>query len=406
MNIIDELTWRGLIMGLTQRDIGDIMKTEQTIYVGFDPTSPSLHVGSLVPLSAMRLLSRHGHKVIAVLGGATGMIGDPSGKSAERTLQSMETIEANKAAISAQIQSILPNAQIVDNLDWFKDISWLDMLRDTGKHFSVNAMMAMDSVKTRIEREGEGISFTEFAYSLMQARDFLELFEKHGCQFQMGASDQWGNICAGIDLVRRRTGKTVHGITLPLLLDARGNKFGKSEGNALTLDASAFKMYQWFLNVDDRDVFRFLKFFTTMTEKEIDSLTVGSAREPQRRLAREVTTWLHGEEATERAIRASTVLYGHNLDGWTASELREIFEYVQSVKMTIDDGISVVELLTQVWFGMSKSEGRRQIEQGGVSVNGKLITDVNAVLSPNELIGGKLLVVKRGKKNIALAEVK
>ena len=330
MNILDELKWRGLIADCT--DAAELEKkiaAATTLYCGFDPTADSLHVGNLVPLLALRRFQKLGHHPIAVAGGATGSIGDPSGKTAERQLLTKEILDHNIASVKTQLTKLLDfeteqnPARLVDNAAWTKDISFLDFLRDVGKHFSVNQMVAKESVRARMEDREVGISYTEFSYMLLQAFDFMVLCRDHNCELQIGGSDQWGNITAGIELTRKKLGKTVYGLTLPLITNADGTKFGKTEAGAIWLDpkkTSVYKFYQFWINTDDRDVVRYLKFFTLQRSKEeIDALAQKhqkrpEAREAHRALAAEMTLLIHGEDALHRAQIASAVLFGEGGD--------------------------------------------------------------------------------------------
>jgi tyrosyl-tRNA synthetase len=365
MSFVEELTWRGLVHQSTDPELAAKMRAEPfTLYIGFDPTADSLHVGSLLPLLTMLRAQRAGHKPIALVGGATGMVGDPSGKSEERKLLPIEELRHNVGAVGAQIGRLVPDAVMVDNYDWFNGYGYLDFLRDIGKHFSVNMMMAKDSVRARLEDREQGISYTEFSYMLIQAYDFLSLHDRHGCRLQLGGSDQWGNITAGIDLVRRLRGKEVFGLTMPLVTNASGQKFGKSEKGNVWLDANRtppYDFYQFFFRVDDRDVGRFLRYFTFLDEAAVVALekSVQAApekREAQRVLAREVTKLVHGEAAVALA----------------ETEL-------PSTAMALPKPL--VDVLVECGLCKSKSDARRQIEQGGVYVDGARIDDVNYVLA-------------------------
>jgi len=376
MSFVEELTWRGLVHQSTDPELADKMRAEPfTLYIGFDPTADSLHVGSLLPLLTMMRAQRAGHKPIALVGGATGMIGDPSGKTEERKLMPLEVLRHNVGAVGAQIRRFVPDAVMVDNYDWFNGYGYLDFLRDIGKHFSVNMMLAKESVRARLEDREHGISYTEFSYMLIQAYDFLSLHDRHGCRLQLGGSDQWGNITAGIDLVRRLRGKEVYGMTMPLVTNASGQKFGKSEKGNVWLDGgrtSPYDFYQFFFRVDDRDVGRFLRYFTFLDEAAIVALekTMAEApekREAQRTLAREVTKLVHGEAAVAQA----------------ETEL-------PSTAMALPKPL--VDVLVECGLCKSKSDARRQIEQGGVYVDGARIDDVNYALQ----VGATL---QRGKRD-------
>ncbi len=376
MSFVEELTWRGLVHQSTDPELAAKLRAEPfTLYIGFDPTADSLHVGSLLPLLTLLRAQRAGHKPIALVGGATGMVGDPSGKSEERKLLPIEELRHNVGALGAQIGRFVPDAVMVDNYDWFNGYGYLDFLRDVGKHFSVNMMLAKDSVRARLEDREQGISYTEFSYMLIQAYDFLSLYDRHDCKLQIGGSDQWGNITAGIDLVRRLRGKEVFGLTMPLVTNASGQKFGKSEKGNVWLDANRtppYDFYQFFFRVDDRDVGRFLRYFTFLDEAAIVALeksvqVAPEKREAQRVLAREVTKLVHGEAAVAQA----------------ETEL-------PSTAMALPKPL--VDVLVECGLCKSKSDARRQIEQGGVYVDGARIDDVAYVLQK----GGTL---QRGKRD-------
>jgi tyrosyl-tRNA synthetase len=376
MSFVEELTWRGLVHQSTDPELAAKMRAEPfTLYIGFDPTADSLHVGSLLPLLTLVRAQRAGHNPVGLVGGATGMIGDPSGKTEERKLISLEDLRHNVGALGMQIARLAPGALMVDNYDWFHGYGYLDFLRDIGKHFSVNMMLAKESVRARLEDREHGISYTEFSYMLIQAYDFLSLYDRHGCTLQIGGSDQWGNITAGIDLVRRLRAKEVYGLTMPLVTNSSGQKFGKSEKGNIWLDANRtapYDFYQFFFRVDDRDVGRFLRYFTFLDEKTILALEEQVARAPEKReaqrmLAREVTKYVHGEAALAQA----------------ESEL-------PSTAMALPKPL--VDVLVECGLCKSKSDARRQIEQGGVYVDGARVDDVAYVLS-----GGATL--QRGKRD-------
>lgn len=365
MSFVEELTWRGLVQQSTDPELAAKMRAEPfTLYIGFDPTADSLHVGSLLPLLTLMRAQRAGHKPIALVGGATGMVGDPSGKTEERKLLSLDELRHNVGALGLQISRLAAGATMVDNYEWFQGYGYLDFLRDVGKHFSVNMMLAKESVRARLEDREHGISYTEFSYMLIQAYDFLSLYDHYGCRLQVGGSDQWGNITAGIDLVRRLRAKEVYGLTMPLVTNSSGQKFGKSEKGNVWLDAARtppYDFYQFFFRVDDRDVGRFLRYFTFLDEPAILALeeqvrTAPEKREAQRTLAREVTRMVHGEAAVAQA----------------ESEL-------PSTAMALPKPL--VEVLVECGLCKSKSDARRQIEQGGVYVDGQRIDDVAYMLT-------------------------
>ncbi len=421
-DIIEELRWRGLIHSITE-GAEDVLKAGPvTAYIGFDPTADSLHVGSLLPIMVLVHLQRHGHTPIALVGGGTGMIGDPSGKSKERNLLDTETLERNKAGIHAQLESFLDfvgenPAIMVDNYDWLGELNLIAFLRDVAKHFTVNYMMAKDSVKSRLGSE-EGISYTEFTYMLLQAYDFFELHERHGCTFQFGGSDQWGNITAGGELIRRMTenGKA-HGVTVPLVTSSSGVKFGKTESGTVWLDparTSPYRFYQFWINTPDDDVIRYLKFFTLLGPDVIAELETAMAENPgaraaQKRLAEEVTRSVHGEDALQAAIKATDVLFGGSLEGLSADDLMDIFSEVPSSTVSAGtlrgDGMPLVDIVIDAGFESSKKRARDLIGGGGVNVNNEKIEDIDAVLTLDHAIDGQVLVLRKGKKTYHIVRV-
>ena len=422
MSILDELKWRGLIADCT--DAAELEKkiaAPVTLYCGFDPTADSLHVGNLVPLLALRRFQQLGHHPIAVAGGATGSIGDPSGKTAERQLLTKEILDHNIASVKTQLTKLLDfesmenPARLVDNASWTKDVSFLDFLRDIGKHFSVNQMVAKESVRARMEDREVGISFTEFSYMLLQAFDFMVLAREHNCELQIGGSDQWGNITAGIELTRKKLGKTVYGLTLPLITNADGSKFGKTEAGAIWLDpkkTSVYKFYQFWINTADADVIRYLKLFTFQrSAEEIDALAVKhqknpEAREAHRALASEMTYLIHGEDALHRAQIASAVLFGAGGDILTSTV--NFFDDIDGEVPTKEieqsklegDGFPLIELLVHAGLSPSKGQARKDIEGGGVNVNNVRETDWHRAVTTKDLIHGHVLL-RKGKKNYA-----
>ena len=415
MNLFDEFKWRGMVYDATE-GLADLFANERvTAYIGFDPTASSLHVGSLMTLMALARLQRFGHFPIAVVGGGTGTIGDPSGKSLERTLLSLDEIEENVAGIREQLSRFLDfdspvnPARIANNADWLAGIDLLGFLRDTGKFFTVNYMLQKESVHRRLESE-DGISYTEFSYLLLQARDFLELFDRYGCTLQMGGSDQWGNITAGIDLVRKLRGKKAHGLVWPLMTAASGAKFGKTEAGTIWLDAArtpAFKFYQFWLNTEDRDVIPYLKSFTFLERASIDALesvttSAPAEREAQRVLARELTALVHGRDRVARAEHASALLFGEDIATLDADDVLAVFDDVPSTELPAEelagDGIGVVDLVARVRLAASKSEARRLVESGGVYVNNRRMPDPRARLTRDHAISGRLFVLRKGQK--------
>jgi tyrosyl-tRNA synthetase len=418
----DELTWRGLIYGNTESVPEMLASGPVTIYNGFDATADSLHVGHMVPLMALARLQRFGHIPIAVAGGGTSMIGDPSGKTAERQLLPRETIEANIATIKQQLAHFLDfetksnPANLVNNADWLLSLNLVDFLRDIGKHFTVNYMISKDSVKMRLDRE-DGISFTEFSYMLLQSYDFLHLFDHFNCALQTGGSDQWGNITAGVELIRRMRGKPAGALVYPLITKADGTKFGKTESGSVWLSAertSPYRFYQFWLNADDRDVVNYLKFFTWLKEADINELAASVAKRPeqreaQRRLAQEMTRMLHDETALQKAEQASQVLFGGEITGLSATEVADIFADVPSGEIPITrlqgDGLPVADLLVECQIVPSKGEARRAIEAGGIYINNRRVSDTSIKSTLADAIDSRFIVLRRGRKNYCLVRI-
>lgn len=421
-SIFEEFQWRGLVYDFTEGLPEVLAKEKVTAYIGFDPTSNSLQVGNLLALMGLARLQRFGHTPIAVAGGGTGMVGDPSGKSSERQLLSREQVEANVECIKGQLARFLDfearsnPARIVNNADWLCSISLMDFLRDVGKHFTVNYMITKDSVKTRLERE-EGISYTEFSYMLLQAYDFLQLFDRYGCTLQAGGSDQWGNITAGVELIRRMRGQRAYGLVYPLVTNAEGAKLGKTAEGTVWLDAartSPYRFYQFWLNQEDADVVNLLKYFTWLTQEEIAALAVEVAERPeqraaQRTLAREVTRLVHGETALARAEQASQVLFGGTLEGLSATDIQEIFADVPSAelpRMALEGpGLSLVDLLVRAGVTPSKSEARRLIGSGGIYLNNLPVSEESRLVRLADALEGQFLVLRRGKKSYHLVRL-
>ena len=414
MDVYGEFEWRGLIHGATEG-----AREAITGYIGFDPTAPSLHVGSLLVVMVLAHLQRAGHSPIGLVGGGTGLIGDPSGKTAERQLLTPERVEENVEGIRKQLARFLDfentknPARLVNNADWLTKLGAIEFMRDVGKHFTVNAMLAKESVKRRIESE-DGISYTEFSYSLLQAYDFLVLHDKYGCTLQMGGSDQWGNITAGMDLIRRVRGGKAHGIVMPLVTTAAGTKFGKTEAGAVWLDPSLtkpYEFYQFWLNVDDRDAGRYLKYFTFFESGQIGELESASAREPERRhaqraLAREVTRLVHGDEAVRDAESSAEKLFKGDLRDMTEAQLLEVFGSVPSTETTHkSDGWAITDFLASHSIVASKSEATRLIRGGGLTVNGERVSDEKVRLRPEDAIHGRYFVIRKGKKDNFLVRV-
>ena len=419
MDLFSELEWRGLVYDATEGVREALAREKVTGYIGFDPTAASLHVGSLLMMMALAHMQRHGHSPVAVVGGGTGLIGDPSGKSAERQLMSFEQVETNVAGIRGQLSRFLDfdskvaPARLVNNADWLTKLSAVDFMRDVGKHFTINAMLAKESVKRRIESE-DGITYTEFSYSLLQAYDFLELYDRLGCTLQMGGSDQWGNITAGMDLIRRLRGGKAHGLVMPLITTSSGVKFGKTESGTIWLDpvlTSPYQFYQFWLNAEDQDAVRYLRFFTFFGQEEIVALEDAGRREPdkrhsQRALAREVTRLVHGETAAAEAELAATALFADRLASLNAAQIELMLGGVPSatVMMSIG-GWPVTELLTKAGVTKSKSEAQRLIKGGGISLNDRRITDEKEQITVEQAIEGRLFVVRKGKRDYFLIRI-
>ena len=420
-DFFEDLQWRGLVYQTTSEQTGAWLKAgRRTLYAGFDPTADSLHVGSLLPLLMLRRFQRAGHRPIAVVGGATGMIGDPSGKSDERQLLSPEALSANVAGIERQMQHFLDfganGAVLVNNADWLGQMSYIEFLRDVGKNFPVNVMMAKDSIKNRLEREDSGISYTEFSYMLLQAYDFVHLFRTQGCELQIGGSDQWGNITAGIDLARRMDSVHLHGMTSPLLLKSDGSKMGKTESGAIWLDpkrTSPYAFYQYWINVADDDAGKCLRFLTEYSREQIEELDRQRAENPsgrdsQRELARHLTQLVHGDAGLGKAESATAIFFGGEIENLSDADLLQIFADVpnQQVSRSLLDGtgLSLVDAIALSTLAKSKSDARRTIEQGGAYVNNRRQDSVDARLTPRDLVGESMIVLRSGKKKYALLQ--
>ena len=426
MDFIEELTWRGMIHTVMPGTEEQLKKEMTTAYLGIDPTADSLHIGHLVGVMMLKHFQRAGHKPIALVGGATGMIGDPSMKSQERKLLDEETLRHNQEAIKKQLAKFLdfdsdaPNAaELVNNYDWMKNFSFLDFIRDVGKHITVNYMMAKDSVKKRLSGESQqGMSFTEFSYQLVQGYDFLTLYKDKNCRLQLGGSDQWGNITTGTELIRRTVGGEAYALTCPLITKADGGKFGKTESGNVWLDArytSPYKFYQFWLNVSDADAEKYIKIFTELTREEIQALVDEQAQDPglrplQKRLAKEITTMVHSAEEYEAAVEASQILFSNKasetLRKIDESTLLAVFEGVPTFeveKADIEAGVKIADLLVEkANVFPSKGELRKLAQQGGVSINKEKIADVYADASVDMLLNDKYILVQKGKKNYFL----
>jgi tyrosyl-tRNA synthetase len=415
MSFLEEMQWRGLVSDATA-DFGAAVQQESLIgYTGFDPSAASLHVGSLLPLMCLARLQRAGHRPIALVGGGTGMIGDPSGKTAERQLLTPDDVDRNVAGLRSQIERFIDlsassGALLIDNGEWLRSANLIAFLRDVGKHFSVSAMLAKDSVKRRLESE-TGISYTEFSYQLLQAYDFQVLHERFGCNLQMGGSDQWGNITAGIDLVRRTRGGKVHGLVFPLLLNAQGTKFGKTESGTVWLDAertSPYRFYQFWLGSDDRDVVRLLKLFTWLDHGSIAGLEAELARAPEKReaqrtLARELTRMVHGDAALARAEHVSALFFSGDLAELSGQEVLDVVGDAPASDLAAarleGDGIALADLLVESGVAKSKGEARRAIEGGGIYVRGERAVDPARKITRRDAIDGKLILLRKGRKD-------
>ena len=414
MNLYDEFQWRGMLHEATP-DLQKILSEEKlTAYIGFDPSAASLHVGSLLPVMGLARLQRFGHTPIAIAGGGTGLIGDPSGKTKERQLLTTAQVEENLAGIKEQLGRFLDfeatsnPARIINNADWLAPISMMDFLRDVGKYFTVNNLLGKEAISRRLESD-DGISFTEFSYPLLQAYDYLVLHDRYECTLQMGGSDQWGNILAGIDLIRRLRGARAHGLVFPLVTTAAGVKFGKTEAGAVWLDpklTSPYRFYQFWLNTDDRDALAYLKFFTWLSQDEIAELADRVQSEPEKRraqkeLARLVTGLVHGETELEKAMRASQVLFGKEISGLGAQEILDIFADVPSTELEESklEGFTVTDALVVSALAPSKGEARRLVQGGGVCVNNRRVSDPRQAISDSDLIEGQVLVLRKGAKN-------
>ncbi len=452
MSILEELKWRGLLADCTDAaELAKRVAAPVTLYCGFDPTADSLHVGNLVPLLALRRFQLLGHHPIAVAGGATGMVGDPSGKTQERQLLTEEILDHNIASVKVQLAKLLDfetkqnPARLVDNASWTANVSFLDFLRDIGKHFSVNQMVAKESVRARMEDREVGISYTEFSYMLLQAFDFMVLCRDHNCELQIGGSDQWGNITAGIDLIRKKLGKTAYGLTLPLITNADGTKFGKTEAGAIWLDpkkTSVYKFYQFWINTDDRDVIRYLKYFTFLSAEQIAEAEAKhaknpDAREAQKALAMEVTSLIRGRNVAETIHKVSKLLFGvvrQGIHGDTEREnsqesiiglfkasrtvdrplaeavLDAISEELPNVNIDLvklkGAGHSLLELLVHSGLCQSKGQARKDIEGGGIYVNNDRETNIQRVVTTADLLNDRLLLLRKGKKNYVVVTAK
>lgn len=423
MNFIEELSWRGLVQDIIPGTSEQLEKECTTGYIGFDPTSDSLHIGSLVPIILLMHLQKAGHKPIALVGGATGMVGDPSGKSEERNMLSIEQININLEGQKKQLSKFLDfdhqkanGAVLVNNYDWFKDISFLDFIRDVGKYITVNYMLSKDSVQKRLET---GMSFTEFSYQLVQGYDFFYLNKHMGVKLQMGGSDQWGNIVTGTELIRKKEGGEAYAFTAPLLKKADGGKFGKTESGNIWLDpskTSPYRFYQFWLNVSDADAENYIKVFTFISPEEIDALIEEHKKDAgqrilQKRLSKEVTIMVHSVEEYENAVKASQILFSGSTEQFQAlseSQLLDIMDGVKTFttpKVAIEEGVNIINLLSETGIFPSKGEARKMVTNGGVSINKSKIPDTEFMVNASHLLNGKYMLVQKGKKDYHLVIV-
>ncbi len=420
-NVLHTLKARYLFEDMTSPELERALDKPVTVYAGFDPTAESLQAGNFVTIMALAHLQRQGHRVIALVGGATGLIGDPSGKSKERNLLTIETVQRNLDGIRENLSRFLDfdpasenPAVMVNNYDWFKEITFIDILRDVGRYFRMTQMLSKESVKKRLDSD-DGMSFTEFCYQILQGYDFYYLYREYGCRLQIGGSDQWGNITAGTDLVRKICGEEVYGMTFPLVCDSNGNKFGKSEGNAVYLDAgktSYYDFYQFFLRTLDSDVIRYLKIFTFLPEERIADLAQCVEKEPEKReaqcvLAEELTRCVHGERGLGVARKATEVLFGGSVEGLGADDLETIFADVPSATLGRAEALGrpAFEVIAAAGMTASKGEARRLVQQGGLSVNNVRIDDLERAITQADLIENRLAVLRSGKKKFFLLKV-
>ena len=414
-DFFEELKSRGLVHQTTDESalIKQLNEESVKLYIGFDPTADSLHIGHLLPILMLRRFQQRGHVPIALVGGGTGMIGDPSFKDQERQLNTLDTVKEWSQSIKNQLSRFIDfedqtnPAILANNYDWLGELKLIDFLRDVGKNFTINYMMSKESVKRRIET---GISYTEFAYQLLQAYDFLNLYDEHGCLLQLGGSDQWGNITSGIELLRREREVQGFGLTMPLITKADGTKFGKTEGNAVWLDAdktTPYEFYQFWINTDDRDAVKFLKYFTFLSLEEIaaiekEFLAAPETRVAQKALAKEVTTLVHGAKAYEQAVHISESLFNGDIKGLSADEIAQGFKGVPTYQVSNDDELNIVELLTTSKIEASKRQAREDIQNGAIYVNGERQQELNYVINEEDRIGGKYVVIRHGKKKYFL----
>ncbi|ATN03897.1 MULTISPECIES: tyrosine--tRNA ligase [Bacillati] len=416
MNIIDELQWRDAINQQTNEEgLRELVENNSiSLYCGVDPTGGSMHIGHLIPFMMMKRFQLAGHKPFILIGGATGTIGDPSGRTSERMLQTLETVQENVEGLSSQMKKLFgkdANVTIVNNYDWLSSLTLLDFLRSYGKDFNINTMLAKDIVASRLDK---GISFTEFAYQILQSIDFLHLFKNHNVQLQIGGADQWGNITSGLDLIRKKEGNDakVFGLTIPLMLKADGTKFGKTAGGAIWLDpkrTSPYEFYQFWLNQDDRDVIKYLKFFTFLDKEEIDFLEEKVKNEPekreaQKRLAEEVTKFVHDEAALQEAQKITQALFSGNVKDLTVKEIEQGLQNMPSFNTT-NKTKNIVDWLVEINCEPSKRQAREDVINGAININGEKVTDINFLVNPNSAFEGKYMIIRKGKRNYFLVKV-
>ncbi|WP_428911302.1 tyrosine--tRNA ligase [Niallia sp. Krafla_26] len=416
MTLLEDLQWRGIIYQQTDEEgIKETLEKEKiSLYCGVDPTADSMHIGHLLPFLTLRRFQQHGHRPIVLVGGATGMIGDPSGKSEERKLQTTETIQHNAQCLQNQMRKIFEfdgeqGAKMVNNYDWAGSMDIVTFLRDYGKHVGVNYMLAKDTIANRLET---GISFTEFTYTILQAMDFLHLYEKYDCKMQIGGSDQWGNITTGLELIRKMApeGSKAFGLTIPLVTKADGTKFGKTESGAVWLDpekTSPYEFYQFWINTADADVIKYLKFFTFLSKEEIEALEESVKTEPhlrkaQKALAEEMTRLIHGQESLDQAIKITEALFKGNIQDLSAAEIKQGFKDVPSYEHTTGEKIGIVDLLIAAGIVSSKRQAREDVTNGAISINGERITETDYVIAEKDRIEGQFTVIRRGKKKYFL----
>jgi tyrosyl-tRNA synthetase len=413
VDLWEDLAWRGLIADSTKpHELREhLLAGPRTAYVGFDPTADSLHVGSLLPLLALRRVQRAGHKPIVLIGGGTGLIGDPSGKAGERQLNPQDQVAAWADRLKEQVSVFLDfdHAVLADNYEWLSKLQLIPFLRDIGKHFPLGAMIAKESVRSRMTSSDEGISFTEFSYQVLQAYDFMALHERHGCTVQLGGTDQWGNITAGVELVRRVRGASVYGMTLPLVIKSDGTKFGKTEDGTIWLDASKtspYEMYQFWLNTADDDVAKYLKYFTFLDSVEVESLEIATRAAPERReaqrvLAREVTALVHGTSVVNEADAISRALFSGDLGSLTERQLDQVCRATRAITLAKGEieGLGVVDFLGRIGVATSRREARELLSSGAISINGRRVTSPNGALGDEFVLLGRFILVRKGKKS-------